>query len=948
VVVGRDTSAGISINDTMASRNHFRVEARSGAFFLVDLNSKNGTLLNGSRVKESRIQSGDRIQVGETVFSLMEDVKPKEELVGRIVGRRYKILERIGRGGMGTVYKAEQIRLNRNVALKMLQQELVNDPQFIKKFMDEARAAAQFNHPNVVTVYEIDVDSEMTPPVPFIAMEYLPGGSLQDLLSKEKKLPPERALAVILDAARGLEYAEKKQIVHRDIKPDNLMISEDGRIKIGDLGLAKSLKADGARPEAPEGVFGTPHYIAPEQALNKPIDIRADIYALGASFFRILSGTTPYQGSSAKEIIVNKLRDAPPPLDVVDPSIPKPLVAIVDRMMRKEPAERPGSAKELVSELDRIRRELAGSMTGPVAMGAEAVPGSSSSATATAVGVEGRRQAAPMIVLMGAAAMLIVTVAIVAVTLFKGDGGGGEGNGGPSPDPNGGNHSTDAPNEEGAKTALEFIERQVPGSDLTNPEVVRRLVDAYGAIVTDFPGTAAAKKAREQMDIYQNLLSALAASALWVAAENQRLKWESARKSFGADKASFEEVDRAAGAAMSAYGELILQFPDDQNAQKAKEASEAIDRDMARFRERHYAWRDEQKAIGEAIDQKKYGDAHVRIDAAERGGEFRDYGTSMRSLKERLSQEAKAAFNDVATRVENKRTANDFEAARALIAEGRAWKYPEFAPLWDSLGKAVDKAEEDWKGQEARKVRESQEAALREARLRAIDAARAKFDFAAGSAKLKAGLAGVRDRDLLDQAEAWRRDFDAAATLLPTLQRKIELGGLRSNASVSFEKIRGGGKPIEATAESITVQLQERAQASVFWKDVKTSEWRSLMRTWDHDAATAAGLVSADLILGLAKDIDADIGNLEKVAEAADAPLVASVKLRAGGLKGSLHEDEAMDRMEQARLEIQRSRWQRALDDLNEISTRLNSTRYYADRRAEIDSLQEQCKDKLK
>ena len=147
----------------------------------------------------------------------MEDVKPKEDLVGRIVGRRYKVLERIGRGGMGTVYRAEQIRLNRFVALKMLQQEHVSDPTFIKKFIDEARAAAQFNHPNVVTIYEIDVDNELNPPVPFIAMEYLPGGSVQDMLSKEKRLAPEKALQVILDAARGLEYAEKKAIVHRDI-----------------------------------------------------------------------------------------------------------------------------------------------------------------------------------------------------------------------------------------------------------------------------------------------------------------------------------------------------------------------------------------------------------------------------------------------------------------------------------------------------------------------------------------------------------------------------------------------------------------------------------------------------------------------------------------------------------------------------------------------------------
>ncbi|MCE9582438.1 MAG: protein kinase [Planctomycetes bacterium] len=944
VVVGRDTSAGITINDTMASRNHFKVECRAGAYFLVDLNSKNGTLLNGSRVKESRIAPGDRVQVGETVFSFMEDVKPKEDLVGRIVGRRYKIIERIGRGGMGTVYKAEQIRLNRNVALKMLQQELVGDPTFIKKFLDEARAAAQFNHPNVVTIYEIDVDNDIVPPVPFIAMEYLPGGSVQDMLSREKKLPPDRALAVVLDAARGLEYAEKKQIVHRDIKPDNLMISEEGRIKIGDLGLAKSLKQDGSRPESPEGVFGTPHYISPEQALNKPVDIRADIYSLGATFYRVLAGTTPYQGSSAKEIVVNKLREEPPSLELIDPSLPKILTSIVERMMKREPADRYATAKDLVADLDRARREIMGSLTGPLN-----IPGDGSSAsasnTATAMGSEGRRSATPIVVLTGAAAMLIVTVAVVAATMMRHP---NDPQPPPGPQPGPVEGTGDPEKLEAlSQKALSFAEMVEKTTNMGDPEAIRALMDAYSAIVKDYPGTGAEKKARTQLEFFQKQIDTLAADAMFAGAERRELALAAVRKSFALDKVKFEDVVREAEAAMAAYGEFVEKCSADPRVADAKKKSGVIDGELSVFRSRYLAWQAEARAILEVLDRKAFGEAETRLGAADKSPEFKEYAAAIKAIRDRVRLEAESSLETLAAQVDQKRKDFDFEGARALLESARAWGFSAFKKRLDDLAEAIDRAEIEHKGATARKVRDEQVAVLREARVRAIDSARNRFGFAGATAIYEAALLKLKDDDLVAEAAGSLSDCKAAGALQASFMGRIADHKLRAKASASFDKIHMDGELVRASGESIWIKVQGGAEVSVNWKDLRTTEYRQLMRTWEHDFNDARGLVATDLALGLTSQVETDMAAAEKEVGPANKEEIEGLRKRVEGAK-NWPEREAADRLDQAKEEIRREKWQRALDDLNELSTRLNATKYYADHRATIDSLQDDCKGKLK
>jgi len=351
VTCGRDSMVDLPLPDSLASRKHFTIETRNGDLYLVDLDSSNGTFINGRRIKEKMLRLGDSIQVGETLISVLEDSERADAggLLGQVVAG-YRLEKRVGRGGMGTVYKAMQLSLDRPVALKILSDELADNREFTSMFIREARAAARLSHPNIVLAYDVGKDKDKF----FFAMEYVPGGSVQDLLAREKKLPLDKAVHFIIEAARALEYAERQGVVHRDIKPDNLMITQDGGIKICDLGLARNILAVEPSTSA-EGICGSPHYIAPEQAQGKPVDHRADIYSLGATFYRMLAGTTPFSGSNIKELIKKHITENPRPIRELEPSTPESVARVIERMMAKDPAKRYQSASQVISDLTSLQ-----------------------------------------------------------------------------------------------------------------------------------------------------------------------------------------------------------------------------------------------------------------------------------------------------------------------------------------------------------------------------------------------------------------------------------------------------------------------------------------------------------------------------------------------------------------------------------------------------------------
>jgi serine/threonine protein kinase len=307
VTIGRDASTTLRLVDAQASRKHVKVEAKLGEYVLEDLDSSNGTFVNGQRVQRHVLQVGDKVQVGDTLIYFLEETTSEDgtsgERKGELSGREldgYRLGRLLGRGGMGTVYEAVQVSLERTVAFKVLARELTRDPALIERFVAEARAAGRLSHPNIVAVFHVGQAAAGAQPIHYYSMEYMPGGSVDDLLTKEGRLPLQRSIPILFDAARGLEYAERQGLVHRDIKPGNLMLGADEVAKIADLGLATW------QPGAQEAC-GSPHYVAPEQALGKPVDHRADLYALGVTWYHMLAGDTPFTGQSAREVLLKQI-----------------------------------------------------------------------------------------------------------------------------------------------------------------------------------------------------------------------------------------------------------------------------------------------------------------------------------------------------------------------------------------------------------------------------------------------------------------------------------------------------------------------------------------------------------------------------------------------------------------------------------------------------------------
>ena len=264
---------------------------------------------------------------------------------------RYRVLGRLGVGGMATVYLAEDSSLGRKVALKVMAERYSEDGEFVERFRREAQAAARLNHPNIIAVYDRGEANGR----PYIAMEYLQGRTLKQVIQKEGPLPAERAIAVAMQVLAGLRYAHEHGVVHRDVKPHNVLVGDDGRIKVTDFGIAHA-----GDPQMTEvgSIVGTAQYLSPEQARGRTVGPQTDIYSLGVVLYEMLAGRVPFEGDSSVAIAMQHVSDDPPPLRSLAPLVPESLALVVAHSMLKEPTQRYASADEFAADLDRVRRGL--------------------------------------------------------------------------------------------------------------------------------------------------------------------------------------------------------------------------------------------------------------------------------------------------------------------------------------------------------------------------------------------------------------------------------------------------------------------------------------------------------------------------------------------------------------------------------------------------------------
>jgi len=321
-----------------------------------------------------------------------QSAAPASALVpGTVLGGRYEILGLLGEGGMGAVYKARDTAVDRLIALKVIRPDLAGNPSILQRFKQELVLARQVTHRNVIRIYDLGEADGLK----FITMEYIEGQDLRSLLRSQGKLPVPEAVAIAEQILAGLQAAHAEGVIHRDLKPGNIMRDPQGRIVVMDFGLARTVGGDNLTQTGM--MVGTMEYMSPEQALAQPVDLRSDLYTVGLIFYELLSGNVPHKAESALAGLLKRTQDRAVPVSDVENSVPRPLSAIVGKCLERDPAERYQSASEILADLDAGRPP---------------------SRTVRLPQISGARSAKPL--LWGIAAVVVLAIAVVAGMLLRG------------------------------------------------------------------------------------------------------------------------------------------------------------------------------------------------------------------------------------------------------------------------------------------------------------------------------------------------------------------------------------------------------------------------------------------------------------------------------------------------------------------------------------------------
>ena len=746
VIIGRDSSTALPLRDTMTSRMHCKIQQQEdGGFYLTDLESMNGTYLNGERVRETiKLDHGDLIKIGDTLFTFQSDESSATSLAGQRIGG-YRIIERVGRGGMGTVYKAEQVDLQRIVALKVISEEHTKDKDFVDLFIHEARAAAKLNHPNIVQVYDVKRHNEYY----YFSMEFVSGGSVQEILNRQKKISADQSVQMILDAAKGLDYAHKKGIIHRDVKPDNLMVSETGMIKIGDMGLARGLE-EKVGPEEETSVIGTPHYIAPEQVLGRPADFRSDIYSLGATAYRMLAGITPFSAPSVRDLVNKKVREDAASIVEHSPEVPRVVADVVARMMARDPERRYQTMTDVITDLERYQRGQA-----------EATAEARREHT-TAVGMLLSHRTSMGIV---AGVLVLVLGGILAIVLSR------------PADPAVSKPSKSSTIDPRAATDAFYVIRRTELEKMDRKDIrsVERVITDYSNLIDRYPGTPAAKEAAERkVKVEETLRDAKADKRLDMAELAEITQYRKAVDGFTPKKPDLSSIDLA----ISAY--LDLAKADDAKGTVA--AQEAAAR--AAFIRRWKATLEQRRDEYEQVEAK--ADASVRQkrfrESAKLWSDFRDetqkletecpfakdryrsllYDGAVAAGLKRTSDEARAAWTLQEQEARGLSKEGGYEAALKLLDGVIETTVDDVLPLARGVR---DMLESEW-ASVTRRLEEEKEAA------RAAALAKARIGFAQESQAARELVLKYDFKGALQKLKALR-ETNTSEELRPRVERRV-------------------------------------------------------------------------------------------------------------------------------------------------------------------------------
>jgi serine/threonine protein kinase len=288
-------------------------------------------------------------QIARLNHSLDDDsmYRPAQQIPG------YQVLSKLGQGAMAVVFKARQLSLDRIVAIKVLPRRLSENQEFVDRFYKEGRAAAKLNHPHIVGAYDVGEAGGYH----YFVMEYIDGETVYELVAKGRPMEEARAIQIALEVSQALEHSHAQGLIHRDVKPKNIMITKEGEVKLADMGLAREMgDYEAAQAEAGRA-YGTPYYISPEQIRGSiNIDTRADIYSLGATFYHMVTGKVPYEGPSPSAVMHKHLKEALLPPDHVNPKLSSGIGEIIEVMMAKNPDDRYPSMTEVIEDLKAVRR----------------------------------------------------------------------------------------------------------------------------------------------------------------------------------------------------------------------------------------------------------------------------------------------------------------------------------------------------------------------------------------------------------------------------------------------------------------------------------------------------------------------------------------------------------------------------------------------------------------